>query len=136
LTPDSAQAIAALIILAGFALRFVHRLPALWDDLLTPSSGESAHHRGGTLAGHMILGACLIVATAPFFGGLAAYAPASIAAAYWLAKEARDVARGGDPLDGLEDTFAVWIGALYGPWWWPFVALAGVGYVMLVGARK
>lgn len=131
--------IIALLILAAFIARHVSRVPKALDELFEPSNGESAHYRAVTFGGHVLLGAALVAAVGLVFGPLGAWQDATalaVAAAYWLAKELPDIFNGGDPWDGVEDTAAVGIGALYaGPAWWPFVALAFAVLLLLRGGR-
>ena len=64
------------------------------------------------------------------------WAPVAVALAYWAAKELRDLRRGGNLWDGVVDAVGVGIGALYaGPWWWPFLALAFMGLLMVRAQR-
>lgn len=105
-------------------------------ELKTPSGQigplSQAYGRGAVAAWHMMLGA---VAALPM-GDLQWLYGLGVALAYWLAKEADDLRRGGGVMDGLEDAACVYLGTFYGPLWWPIVALASTGYVFAMGARK
>lgn len=119
-------------------LRFQRQFGVLWDELMTPSGLSRgrrlrAYARGGAFVWHACLGATVMVAAAWVWPRGAAFLPALIALAYWLAKEARDLARGGTLADGIEDAAAVWIGATYGPWWWPATVCLAGAFVMLAG---
>jgi len=138
LTP-AMQALAGLAFLAVIALwRFSGQFGAVWDELMTPSAasggrGLRAYARGGAFVWHAVLGAAIATLLVWLFPGAAPVLPGIIALGYWLAKELPDLGRGGTLSDGIEDAAAVWIGALYGPWWWPFTVCLAGGFAMLAG---
>lgn len=100
-------------------------------EIANPIGGDlaSEHHRATTFAGHVLLGAMAQT------GGLW-WAGFVVAGLYWLAKERGDLRRGGAWRDGLEDTVGVWFGTYYGPWWWPFMASAGMAVVFVLAAWR
>lgn len=88
-------------------------------ELLTPSgqAGPAAavYRRAAEGVWHAVLGAACVAV----LGGWGIAAALPLAAAYWWAKERRDLRRGGAFWDGAEDTVMVSLGAWYGAWWWP-----------------
>lgn len=136
-----AQAIAALAILAAATLAHgLRRVDAALSDLAWPGTGDNPHHEATTFGGHVIVGACVVAAVVAGLGALGLalpeWAPLAVALAYWAAKELRDLRRGGNLWDGVVDAVGVGIGALYaGPWWWPFLALAFMGFLMVRAQR-
>lgn len=102
-------------------------------ELLTPGTGDP-YTRGVIGIAHAMLGAALGSA----FGAAGIAAAFAIGAAYWFAKERRDLKRGGAWLDGLEDAGFVTLGAFYpGPWWWPaLVLLTGLAVMVIAEARR
>lgn len=100
-------------------------------ELQAPNGGPLAgpYLRAVTAGGHALLGACFAV------GGYW-WAGFAVALVYWLWKERGDLMRGGAVFDGLEDAAMVWLGTFYGPFWWPFLMIACMGYIMAAGAWR
>ena len=105
-------------------------------ELRTPSNQQGplhgAYDRAVQGLGHAMIGAAL----AGVLGWYGLAAGLAVALAYWLAKEAGDIGRGGDVRDGIEDAIMVWLGCFYGPWWWPMLMLGCGAYLMVMGARR
>ncbi len=102
-------------------------------ELLRPSTLNAgplnaAYTRAVIGIAHAMLGAALVPLAGPWI--------MVIPLTYWLAKESFDLKRGGGLLDGLEDTLMVWLGAFYGPWWWPVLMIGCGGYLMAMGAWR
>jgi hypothetical protein len=107
-------------------------LKAILAELLRPGGNATPYERGVVGIAHAMLGAALI---GPF-GSYGLGAALILGAAYWLAKEWRDLQRGGALLDGLEDAVMVMLGAWYGAAWWPALMVACGAYLMVMGARR
>ena len=91
---------------------------------LPPGPLHGAYERAVIGMAHMTLGAAIALAVPPSWAVCGVVARLAIVAAYWLAKEAGDLRRGGTLADGLEDAACVGLGA------WTFNPLA----VLAVGA--
>ena len=122
--------IPALLII-GFAIWRLRDWDDLWRDLMEPSEG-TPYQRAVIGAGHALVGAALIAIVPVEY---LVTARVGLAVIYWMLKEAGDLKRGGDLRDGLEDAAFVWLGAFYGPWWWPLLILGAMGCVGLTGRR-
>ncbi|MDZ7904592.1 MAG: hypothetical protein U5N55_01500 [Cypionkella sp.] len=113
------------------------KLFTLIRELMTPSgvSGPAgaAYLRGVVGIGHALLGAAIAVALPNWFGSIE---PLVVLLLYWIIKEAGDLRRGGNKLDGIEDAAFVGFGAIYGPAWWPFAVLCLSLVAMVRGARN
>ena len=123
----------AAVLIVGFALWRLRDWDDLWRDLMEPSEG-TPYSRAVIGAGHALVGAA-IVSLLPDWALVAASVRVLVAVLYWTLKEAGDLRRGGDLRDGLEDAAFVWLGAYYGPWWWPILILGAMGCVGLTGRR-
>lgn len=90
----------------------------LIKEFARPGGSTTPHHRGATFAWHSLLGGMIalpfILIAGAAWGGL--FPVAMVFAVYWLAKEYRDLTRGGDARDGLEDAIAVAMGAGGASW--------------------
>jgi hypothetical protein len=90
-----------------------------WQSLIaeldTPSNQvgplHAAYERAVIGMGHMTVGAALALAVPPSWAIWGAVARLALMVAYWLAKEAGDLRRGGTVADGIEDTACVGLGA-------------------------
>jgi len=111
-------------------------LDDLFGEILTPSGQPGPLHKAYERAvegiGHAMLGAGLV----SLLGVWGLLPGMAVAVAYWWIKERGDLKRGGSWADGAEDMLLVWLGAFYGPWWWPLVILAVGGYLMVMGAIR
>lgn len=105
---------------------------SLWRTILTPSPRREDGYTWAVIAlGHVMLGAALAGLLDGLGAALVMSARLALSLAYWLAKEAGDLRRGGGLWDGLGDAAWVGVGLAYaGPWWWPVAVLAAV----IVGA--
>jgi hypothetical protein len=121
------------LMIAAFMLWRLRFWDEAFADLMEPDDG-TPYQRAVIGGGHALVGAA-IVAALPDAWIAAVAARAIIGAAYWMIKEAGDLKRGGDLRDGFEDAAFVWLGAYYGPWWWPLLVLGAMGCVMLTGRR-
>lgn len=103
---------------------------------LPPGAPHGAYDRMVIGLGHAMVGAALVVAVWPLSGWGLMIARLGLALIYWMAKERGDLKRGGTVADGVEDTALVWLGAWYGPAWWPFAVLAAGLWLFWRGARR
>lgn len=93
-----------------------------WAEIDTPSTAASgplhaAYERAVVGMAHMALGAALASLLPLEWAVWGALARLAIVAAYWLAKEAGDLRRGGTLADGLEDAACVGLGCwTFNPW--------------------
>lgn len=121
----------ALAILASFIWSRAASWPAFWDALTEPGvTASGAYTRGAVAAWHALLGAAIASLFPPYW-----WAAFVIVAVYWW-KEDRDIAAGGKIADSIEDAIFVYLGALYGPWWWPLVILGATVAVALAQIGK
>jgi len=91
---------------------------ALIADIFTPSARDESPYLSMLIAiGHAVLGAAM-----PIWGA-GPVAAMRLAAVYWIAKDRRDLRKGGGWRDGLIDTAFVALGAFYGQPWWPLLVI-------------
>lgn len=98
----------------------------IWREIMTPSARDEGPYLWAAIAiGHAMLGAVLS------WGGF------FMAAVYWLAKERRDLRRGGALSDGIVDSCFVGLGIAYpGPIWWPMLIFGAVAAGLFVRFRN
>lgn len=95
---------------------------AFLDELGRPSNAppgplDGAYRRAVTGIAHMTLGAALASLAPAEVAIWGAVARLAIVAVYWIAKEARDLRRGGTLADGIEDAACVALGCFFfDPW--------------------
>ena len=97
----------------------------LWAELSTPSTAapgplHAAYERAVIGMAHMTVGAALGSLLPLEWAAWSAVARLGIVAAYWLAKEAGDLRRGGTVADGIEDAACVGVGC------WTYSPLAAL----------
>lgn len=88
---------------------------AFFDEIARPSDTppgplHAAYERAVVGMAHMALGGALASLLPLEWAALGAVARLGVMAAYWLAKEAGDLRRGGTLADGIEDAVCVGLG--------------------------
>lgn len=107
-----------------------------WSEINTPADQAGWYEWATNQCGHVLLGAALaVVLVALGAGGWFAWG--FCFGAYALAKEANDLHRGGSRTDGWTDVLFFALGALHmALWWWPVLAVAGVGVGIILRLRN
>lgn len=110
-------------------MRILSAILSVFNELARPGVG-SPYVRGVIFAAHSLVSAALVSGL-----GVSGFAAAaSIAIAYALLKERRDIMTGGGIWDSLEDTMAIAMGGFYGAALWP-VYVIGTAFGIMVLAN-
>ncbi len=113
-------------------MRILSALLSVIKELARPGVG-SPYVRGVIFAAHALVSAALV----NLLGVSGFAAAASIAIAYALLKERRDIMTGGGIWDSLEDTAGIAMGGFYGAALWPVYVLGtAFGIMVLAEARR